>query len=136
MSAEEIHEGGCLCGAVRYRARGQPTQVNHCHCRMCQRGSGAPIVTWATFPADRVEWTKGAPARRRSSDIAERGFCADCGSALFWQGDAHKDVIDLTAGTLDRPEILKPDDHIWVESAMPWLHVADGLPRYRHTRKD
>lgn len=136
MSDEEIHEGGCLCGAVRYRARGRPTQVNHCHCRMCQRASGAPLVTWATFPADRVEWIKGAPARRRSSDIAERGFCAACGSALLWQEDARRDMIDLTAGTLDRPEAVRPQDHIWTESAVPWLAIADGLPRYSGTRKD
>jgi hypothetical protein len=135
MSAGEVHEGGCLCGAVRYRARGRPTQVNHCHCRMCQRASGAPIVTWATFPSANVEWIKGAPATRRSSDTAERGFCSACGSALFWRGDAEKDLIDLTAGTFDRPETLRPEDHIWIESAMPWLHVADELPRYPRSRK-
>jgi hypothetical protein len=136
MSAEEIHEGGCLCGTVRYRARGRPTQVNHCHCRMCQRGSGAAVVTWATFPAARVEWVRGRPTLRRSSDIAARGFCGSCGSALLWQGDAHKDLIDLTAGTLDRPEAIKPEDHIWTESAVPWLPVDDGLPRYKRSRKD
>ena len=136
MSAEEIHDGGCLCGAVRYRAHGLPTQVNHCHCRMCQRASGAPVVTWATFPADRVEWTTGTPARRRSSEIAERGFCASCGSALLWQEDARKELIDITAGTLDRPEAIRPEDHIFTESAVPWLRMDDGLPRYRRSRKD
>lgn len=132
---EEIHEGGCLCGAVRYIARGKPTQVNFCHCRMCLKATGAPVSAWATFPADHVTFMKVTPTYRRSSAIAERGFCATCGSALTWKGDRHPDVIDLTIGSLDHPERVVPIDHIWTESAVPWLHIQDDRPRYPRTRK-
>jgi hypothetical protein len=130
----EVHEGGCLCGAVRFRAEGAPTNVNHCHCRMCQRASGAPVVTWATFPMSRFKWTNGAPTIRRSSDIAVRGFCGACGTALLWQDDAHADMIDITAGTLDKPEAVAPREHLWTESAVPWLPIDDTLPRHRRSR--
>jgi hypothetical protein len=130
----EVHEGGCLCGAVRYRAEGMPTNVNHCHCRMCQRASGAPVVTWATFPMSRFKWTKGAPTIRRSSDIAVRGFCSACGSALLWQDDAHADMIDITAGSLDKPEAVAPNEHLWTESAVSWLRFEDSLPRHKRSR--
>lgn len=130
----EVHEGGCLCGAVRYRAEGRPANVNHCHCRMCQRGSGAPVVTWATFPLMRFRWTKGAPTIRRSSSIAVRGFCSACGTALFWQGDASAGEIDIAAGSLDHPAAIAPQEHLWTESAVPWLTIADDLPRHRRSR--
>jgi hypothetical protein len=130
----EVHEGACLCGAVRYRAEGKPTNVNHCHCRMCQRSSGAPVVTWATFPVKQFKWTKGAPTIRRSSDIAVRGFCSACGTALLWQGDAHPDEIDITAGTLDKPGTIAPNEHLWTESAVPWLQIEDSLPRHKRSR--
>jgi len=130
----EVHEGGCLCGAVRYRAEGTPTNVNHCHCRMCQRGSGAAFVTWATFPLAQIKWTKGAPTIRRSSNIAVRGFCSACGTALFWQGDADPDLIDITAGSLDKPAAISPQEHIWTESAVPWLRIEDALPRHKRSR--
>lgn len=135
MSAAAIHEGGCLCGAVRYRADAPPKHVNHCHCRMCRVGSGAPILTWVTFSRDRFRWTKGAPTMRRSSDIAQRGFCNTCGTALLWQGDAGPGEIDVTAGSLDRPEGIAPQDHLWTESALPWFTVVDDLPRYQRSRK-
>lgn len=132
MSA--AHEGGCLCGAVRYRAEGAPTNVNYCHCRMCQRGSGAPVVAWATFPLTRFQWTKGAPTIRRSSDRAVRGFCSACGTALLWQGDETPDSLDITLGSLDGPEAIAPQEHLWTESAVPWLPIADNLPRHKRSR--
>jgi hypothetical protein len=129
------YEGGCLCGAVRYRADAEPVDSNHCHCRMCRVASGAPIVTWVTFDRAHFRWTKGAPTLRRSSDIATRGFCGTCGTPLLWDGDAEPGRIDVTAGSLDRPEAIAPRDHLWTESAVPWLHVADDLPRYPRTRR-
>lgn len=130
----EVLEGGCLCGAVRYRAEGRPSAVNYCHCRMCQRGSGAPVVVWATFPIAQFRWTRGTPTIRPSSDIAVRGFCSACGTALMWQGNDQSGSIDVTAGSLDRPEAIAPREHIWTESAVPWLHIEDSLPRYTQSR--
>ncbi|MGQ0662083.1 MAG: GFA family protein [Pseudomonadota bacterium] len=129
-----IHEGGCLCGRVRYRAAGQPTNVNHCHCRMCRKASGAPVVTWATFPRPQVTYYGAQPQIYRSSAKAVRGFCAACGAVLSWQHDERPDEIDLTVGTLDRPEDVPPSEHLWTESAIAWLNIADGLPRHPRQR--
>lgn len=126
--------GGCLCGKVRWRAEGEPFHVNHCHCEMCRRASGAPIVTWATFPSSKVGFD-GPRVVRRSSQIASRSFCGECGSPLTWQGDASPAEIDLTAGTFDDPSSLMPRDHLWTDSRVAWLTISDDLPRYRTSRK-
>ena len=125
----ETRDGGCLCGAVRYRVRGAPRSVVHCHCAMCRRASGAPVVTWATFPAAAFEIVAGVPARIRSSDHAERTFCGRCGSPLTFCDDNHMDWIDVTVATLDDPAALAPTRHIWTESRLPWFDTDDHLPR-------
>lgn len=132
---DELHTGSCLCGAVRYVARGMPVQVNICHCRMCQKATGAPMSAWVTFPRDQVEFVGTEPTFRQSSEIAVRGFCAACGSALTWQGTAQPELIDLSVGTLDDPGRIRPQDHLWTSSAVPWLHIADDLPRYARSRQ-
>ncbi|HXV25243.1 MAG TPA: GFA family protein [Alphaproteobacteria bacterium] len=129
-------EGGCFCGAIRYRVEGEPTQVNHCHCRMCQRMSGAPIVTWATFKADDVRFLKGRPKWFDSSDKARRGFCANCGTQLLWRPNRETDEIDLTAASLDDPNSVRPDLHLWSESQLDWMKIEDGLPHYSRSRSE
>jgi hypothetical protein len=129
-------EGGCFCGAIRYRITGEPTQVNHCHCRMCQRLSGAPVVTWATFKTTDVQFLKGGPKWFRSSEIAQRGFCANCGTQLIWRPEEETDETDLSAASLDDPNSVRPNDHIWVESQLDWMQIEDDLPRYRRSRSE
>lgn len=136
MSQEEILAGGCLCGAIRYRIAGQPSAVNYCHCGQCRRHSGAPVAAFATFAVARVSWTRGQPRLFESSDIGRRGFCPDCGTSLTWVGVATPNEVDIGVGTFDDASSFKPKDHIWTESALPWFHVADQLPRYRRSRKD
>jgi hypothetical protein len=128
-------EGGCQCGAVRYRVDGPVQRANFCHCRMCQKHTGAPVAVWVTVPATALRHLRAQPAFWRSSPKAERGFCASCGTPLFWRSfDAQRpgesSMIDIAAGTLDDPSGVAPTEHIWCESAMPWLKVADGLPRH------
>lgn len=134
MGDTQIHEGGCLCGAVRWRARGAPKNVNHCHCEMCRRSSGAAFLTFATFATVDVEFPSKPPAWRQSSPIARRGFCSSCGAALAWQSLQETDSIDLTIGTADQPARLAPREHLWSESAISWLHIGDGLPRHKRQR--
>jgi hypothetical protein len=130
---DQAYDGGCLCGEVRWHATGEPLRVNYCHCEMCRRASGAPVVSWATFPAANVTFTRGGPTWRQSSDIAERGFCGTCGSALTWHG-LGEDIIDVTVGTCDLPDTLVPSHHLWTESAIEWLDIPDNLPRYPRER--
>jgi hypothetical protein len=108
-----VHEGGCLCGAVRYRVSGPLGDVVHCHCLMCQRSSGAPIVTWAV-----------------------RRFCPRCGCQIAFEDSRRPADIDITAATLDAANQLAPSRHIWVESRRPWIRTCDGLPEYPEEATD
>lgn len=125
---QETHEGGCLCGAVRYRIEGPIDSVTHCHCGMCRRASGAPVVTWITVPAERFTATNGELARYKSSENAERTFCPSCGAQITFWSTRHPDDIDVTLGTLDHPEQYPADRHIWTSSQIHWLHLDEHLP--------
>ena len=122
--------GGCLCGAVRYRATAAPLRAVSCHCAMCRRASGAAFLTFVHFPKEAFTWTEGAPTRYRSSANAERGFCARCGSTLSMHEAILDDRVQVSLGSLDRPGDVRPDDHVWTQSQLPWLNIVDGLPRF------
>ena len=123
-------EGGCLCGAVRYRLTKAPLDSGYCHCRMCQRSSGAPLQASAEFPTDGFSFTKGAAKAYRSSPGFLRHFCADCGSQLTFRAADEPTYVSVNLPTLDKPEALSPRTHIWTESRLPWFEVKDNLPRY------
>jgi hypothetical protein len=123
-------EGGCLCGAVRYRIDRAPQHADYCHCRMCQRASGAPVVPWLTMASADFAWTADAPAVYRSSPGAERLFCPSCGTQLVFRELAAPDLLDVTLASLDDPAAIPPDHHIWTSSRIAWFEVADDLPRY------
>ena len=131
---EAVHEGGCLCGAIRYRCEGKPYNTNVCFCSQCMRQTGAAMPAFAAFKVDRFRLLAGAPATFRSSSFASRGFCARCGSSLFWQRDG-ADVLDVFLGTLDGPERLPPpDDQLWTEHRVPWLPALPGIPAFPRER--
>ncbi len=136
MSAPETkggkgQDGGCLCGAIRYRLTGPIESVAHCHCGMCRRASGAPVVTWLTVPAARFTVTKGEPARWKSSAHAERTFCPSCGAQITFWSTRYPDEIDVTLGTLDHPERYPAARHVWVADKLPWLHLDEALPAHQ-----
>jgi hypothetical protein len=133
MTADGI-EGGCLCGAVRYRAGGTPYNLTHCHCTICRRASAAAFVPWATFRARDFTFTAGTPGRFASSARAVRTFCSRCGSPLTFQLDETPEEIDVTICSLDHPERVAPVDHTWTHSQLPWIKLADGLPCYAENR--
>ena len=130
----EILEGGCLCGAVRYRVSGEARQVEYCHCSMCRKSGGAPVSAWAALEAAHLEWPRGAPAIYRSSPTVERGFCARCGGQLTFRHTHREGGIALTVGSLDDPTALVPECHIFHGDALPWLRIADDLPQYTEDR--
>jgi hypothetical protein len=133
QSIERI-DGGCLCGAIRYQASGAAYGITHCHCRTCRRASGAPFVTWAGFDADKFEFTQGQPATYGSSKNVVRTFCSRCGTALTYQRLDLPDSIDVTLGSMDDPEKIKPEDHTWTGSRISWIVLGDHLPTYRRER--
>ncbi len=121
--------GGCLCGEVRYRARGEALRVIHCHCRWCQRASGAAFLTFVMFRSGDLGWTTAAPTIYQSSAEVERGFCARCGSTLSFARPSRGE-ISVLAGTLDDPQDLAPEAHIFTDHQLAWLNLDDGLPRH------
>lgn len=122
--------GGCLCGHVRYCATGAPLRPHYCHCRMCQQATGGPFAALVGFDRGTVEWTGAEPKRYRSSPIAQRGFCGECGTPLTYERDgaAH---VSVTIASLDRPDLIRPNAHWGIESRLPWPPVDDGLPTER-----
>ena len=129
MADAHVFEGGCLCGEVRWQATGRPLHAGHCHCRQCQRQSGAAFITGVLFPAKAVTWTSKGPDFYQSSESATRGFCSRCGSWLSWHWLDEK--IMMTVGSFDHPEeALEPTVHEFTETQLPWLKLDDGLPRH------
>jgi len=129
IMSETEYPGGCLCGALRYRACGEVIDVGYCHCRICQRSSGAPVLAWASFRSEGFSYTKGSPAIYRSSEQASREFCSVCGTQIVFREDG-KSRADVNVASLDRPQQLMPRYHIWTESRIDWFETADELPRY------
>jgi hypothetical protein len=131
MSGDLI--GGCLCGAVRYRAT-RMLRAGLCHCRMCQKASGAPVVAWLMVPAAAFSFTEGTPIAHRSSSRAFRHFCGACGSQLTFRLAENPSEIDVNLATLDHPEAVAPQYHIYTTSQMPWLVIHDDRPRFPEDR--
>lgn len=130
MEEAQIHEGGCLCGAIRYRATGAPTALLVCHCRSCRGASGAPSLAWAIFRASDFAFVSGKPATFKSSPGVERGFCARCGTTLTYASADHPEVADVTAATLDHPDRFAPTREIWLEEKIAWEAVDHARVRY------
>jgi len=127
-------EGGCFCGAVRYQAEGPPRRVTHCHCLHCRRTSGAPFLTWAEFDPEHFKIVKGTPARCETRPLVTRQFCAACGTQLTFQDAEEPGSIDVTVASFDAPDEIIPEDHLWCDRMLPWIRLADQLPRYALSR--
>lgn len=126
----DVLTGGCLCGAIRYRAEGPVIRVNHCHCEMCRRASGAIAATWAAVPVAGFSTSGATPAEFRASDFATRSFCAKCGSTLFWKRDGAA-KIDLSVGTIDDAGAIGAGRHDWVEGRLGGFVLDAHLPAFR-----
>ena len=123
-------QGGCLCGAVRYRLNGAPQATSLCHCDSCRRAAGGPSLAWAIFAEAEVEIVEGALAIYESSPGVERGFCARCGTALSYRRASRPGLFDVTTASLDDPEAFPPDKEIWVSERLSWVAANRGLPQY------
>lgn len=122
--------GGCLCGTVRYEARPDKPEGYYCHCRMCQLAFGNTRAAFLNLRKDQLRWLGATPVYYASSKIARRGFCKRCGTPLtFEYFDSER--IDISVGSLDDPEAIKPTTHFGVESRIAAWHGEDGLPGER-----
>ncbi len=125
--------GGCMCGAIRYEAGESSIEGYYCHCRACQKSFGNVVGAWTQFCAEALRMTRGEPKFYRSSDVAQRGFCANCGTQLVVVGFEEQEPIAVSVGSLDHPEDVRSSGHFGVESRVPWFTVQDDLP---HTRTE
>ncbi len=126
-------EGGCACGAVRYRLASEPLFVHCCHCLNCQRQTVSAFVVNVLIEADRVELLEGEPepvAVPRSGGKKQKIWrCAACQTALYSEYTSPR-VRFVRAGTLDDPSSVAPDVHIFTRSKLPWLTLPEPVPAF------
>lgn len=126
-ASKPVLTGGCQCGAVRFAISATPNRVSICHCRMCQKASGAPFASFADINRTDFAWTKGEPSFFRSSSIADRGYCAACGTPLSF-GRIDGDRIEIMTGAFDLPDRLVPTRQYGTESRLGWVVGISNLP--------
>jgi hypothetical protein len=126
-----IREGRCLCGAVRFKAEGEPLNVRLCHCRTCQKAMGSPFFARAVFD-QRALTVEGDTGRYPSSEMVDRVFCKTCGTRLFaWRKSPA--VAGVAIAAFDDRNAFAPTEHIWVSDKMDWVRFDDGLPQHAET---
>lgn len=129
MGETETRDGGCWCGTVRYRVTGKLGPVSFCHCSQCVRTHGhaaayvpGPRAGFELLSRKGLKW-------HRCSDIAQRAFCSECGSRLFWLADKDDPVIEIAVGSLDCHDGLVSDGHIFVRDKPTYYEIGDDLPQ-------
>jgi hypothetical protein len=129
----EVTKGRCLCGDIRFEYRGAPIETVHCHCESCRRHTSTPVSTFIVVDKGSFRYTQGTPVAYASSPGVERTHCGRCGSPIAYE---NKDEFALYVGTLDDPASVVPTFHIYTAEQMPWLEIADALPRYDHSSRN
>lgn len=123
-----IREGGCLCGAVRFKTSGEPLNVRMCHCRNCQLALSSPFFARALFEQHAVS-IDGPIGAHLSSPALERMFCTECGTRLFARR-TNGTYIGVSITAMDDRNAFVPTEHIWVSEKIEWLSLNDGLPKH------
>ena len=125
----DVHQGGCQCGALRYRIHGEPITTAACHCTDCQMQSGSAFGMSMILREDAFEITKGEP--KRFTKIADSGvkidclFCDQCGTRIG-HSPQDKGTLNLKPGTLDDTSWFTPSVHVWTSSKQPWVVFPEG----------
>lgn len=123
------HEGGCLCGAVRYVLDDDGAKTNYCHCRSCRMATGGPVAAFVDLKPGAFAWTAGEPSFFASSPGVKRGFCGTCGTSLTYQADDLPDEVHVMSPTLDDPSPFAPNREFFSDERIPWLHVRLQEPK-------
>ena len=123
-----IATGHCLCGQVRFEARGEPRWVSYCHCASCRRHAGSPITCFVNFQRDQVSF-EAEPATYASSPGVTRSHCARCGTPIAYETTRRPGEIDLYLNAFDDPAAFQPQGHAFFEEHIPWFDTRDDLPR-------
>ena len=116
--------GGCYCGEVRFAAGSEPLHQANCHCENCRRAIGAQAVAWITVKSSDFHYAKGKPIGYRTDTGAWRTFCGRCGTSLTYEHPERPDEIDITTGSLDRPDEFGPTKDVFPEEKLPWVELV------------
>ena len=137
MSARD---GGCFCGAIRYRFEGEPLTLYACHCTDCQRQSGASFSLSMVVFRDAIELLQGEPSlfeiTMPDGRVKNGRFCATCGTLLWVEPIKFPGIAILAPGTLDDTSWINPVAHIWTRSAQPWTTIPEGVLRFEGQAED
>ena len=131
----DTHEGGCACGAVRYRVHGSPAVGTVCHCRFCQKRLASAFAVLASFKEEVVEILQGELKEvEHRSDVSGRwlrmSFCPKCGTTVCHTAEVRPGMRGIAAGTFDETDWFAIDRHIWVLSKLPWVTIPEGVAAY------
>ena len=131
---KNILTGGCLCGSVKYEYSGEPGKSTYCHCYDCQKATGGAYTVGVLSQAAALRIVsgrlKGYTSTGDSGKQITREFCPECGSPLFTRSQMHPDLVFIKAGSLDKPELIKPAYQTWTQCAVPWAYLDKNLPFY------
>ena len=134
--AEGIDTGACFCGAIAAEVRGEPFWVAYDHDDDCRRALGSPLTVWVGFRPDQVRFTRGTPKAFSKTAGVVRTFCPDCGTSIGYSDDRLRDEIHVSIGFLDNPERFRPQVHAFWHQKLPWIELADDLPRTAGTSRE
>lgn len=123
-------DGGCLCGAIRFRAHGVPLALSRCHCRSCRLAAGSAGVAWAIFKRSDFALLQGELAHYRSSPNAIRTFCGTCGTSISYEPSDKPENIEVTSSTFDHPNRFAPSREVWVSHRLTWEPLDPALPQF------
>lgn len=131
----DVHEGGCLCGAVRFTTRGAPMSVSVCHCTYCQRRTGSGFSIPVYFSDDQIKFNGGKLATyEHVSDESGRWlrseFCPVCGTTVAWTSQRRPGAHGISGGTYDDPNWLHVERHVWTRSRQKAVAIPEGVEQY------
>jgi hypothetical protein len=128
--------GSCFCGAIAAEMMGEPFWIIYDHDDDCRKAIGAPLTIWVGYRTEKVRFVQGVPKAFSRTPGVMRTFCAECGSSIGYRDDGLGGETWLTIGFLDFPERFAPEAHGYWRLRLPWIMLADDLPRFEtYTRE-
>jgi len=124
------YTGGCLCGALRYEAVGEPSLSGHCYCEDCRKASGSGFVPFMGFPGSAVRFSgqsRKFTLKAANGNDAVRNFCPVCGGLVFGGEIGKDDSFNIYAGSLDEPSLFRPTIAVFTRDRPPWALLPPGL---------
>jgi hypothetical protein len=131
-----MRRGSCLCGEVSFEFHGPESWVAHCHCESCRRATSSPFTTFFGVPRTAYRFTGRKPGIYESSPGVRRLFCSRCGSHVAYDAEKHPHEIHFYAASLEDHRGLSPQAHVHWAERVPWIELADTLPKYERGGSD